>query len=234
VVGSAVDRRPSGGARAELPGSGSTPTGGRRPRCGPSGSSPVPNLLADDVERSTLHALYGSVDEATGAGATAATVRTMFGGHDLVHVAAHGRFRADRPLLSTLELAEGEVTLHESVPDRVGARLVVLSSCEGGAHHGTGGSEVLGLASVLLARGAASVLAPLTVVRDLECGEFVSAVHDEMASGARFGSAVAAVRSRWLGDDDLSRWAVASSFTCFGSGATRVQAGSDGTGARSG
>jgi tetratricopeptide (TPR) repeat protein len=180
-----------------------------------------PDLLADDAERATLHELYGSVDEATGAGATGATVRTMFGGHDLVHVAAHGRFRADRPLLSTLELAEGQVTLHESVPDRVGARLVVLSSCEGGAHRGTGGSEVLGLASVLLARGAASVLAPLTVVRDLECGEFVSAVHGEMATGARFGSAVANVRSRWLRDDDLSRWAVASSFCCFGSGATR-------------
>ena len=180
-----------------------------------------PDLLADDLERASLRALYGGLDEATGAGATGATVRTMFGGHDLVHVAAHGRFRADRPLLSTFELAEGEVTLHESVPDRVGARLAVLSSCEGGAHRGTGGSEVLGLASVLLARGAASVLAPLTVVRDLECGEFVSAVHEEMAGGTRFGLAVAHVRSRWLGDDDLSRWAVASSFCCFGSGATR-------------
>lgn len=180
-----------------------------------------PNLAADDLERVALHRSYERVDEATGAGATAATVRTMFGGHDLVHVAAHGHFRADRPLLSTFELAEGAATLHEAVPDRVGTRLAVLSSCEGGAHHGTGGSEVLGLASVLLARGAASVLAPLTVVRDLECGEFVSAVHDEMAGGARFGLAVANVRSRWLRDDDLSRWAVASSFCCFGSGATR-------------
>lgn len=180
-----------------------------------------PNLAVDDRERSTLHRLFGRVDEATGVGATAATVRTMFGGHDMVHVAAHGRFRADRPLLSTLELADGEVTLHESVPDRVGVRLAVLSSCEGGAHHGNEGSEVLGLASVLLARGAASVLAPLTVVRDLECGEFVSAVHDEMAIGARFGLAAARVRSAWLGGDTLSRWAVASSFTCFGSGATR-------------
>lgn len=186
-----------------------------------------PNLADDDLERSTLRRLFGRVDEATGAGATAATVRTMFGGHDLVHVAAHGRFRADRPLLSTLELAEGEVTLHESVPARVGTRLAVLSSCEGGAHRGTGGSEVLGLASVLLARGAASVLAPLTVVRDLECGEFVSAVHAEMAVGARFGSAVATVRSRWLAADDLSRWAVASSFCCFGSGDTRVRLTSD-------
>jgi CHAT domain-containing protein/tetratricopeptide (TPR) repeat protein len=183
-----------------------------------------PDLAADDVERAALRACYPQVDEATGAGATSATVRTMFGSHDLVHVAAHGRFRADRPLLSTFQLSEGEVTLHDSVPDRVATRLAVLSSCEGGAHQGTGGSEVLGLASVLLARGAASVLAPLTVVRDLECGEFVSAVHAAMARGERFAAAVASVRSAWLRDDDLSRWAVASSFNCFGSGATHVTA----------
>lgn len=179
-----------------------------------------PNVAADDIERTTLRRCFDRVDEATGAGATAATVRTMFSGHDVVHVAAHGRFRSDRPLLSTLELAEGDVTLHQTVPVRVGARLAVLSSCEGGAHGGNEGSEVLGLASVLLARGAASVLAPLTVVRDLECGEFVAAVHEEMALGTAFGLAVARIRSAWLGDDVLSRWAVASSFSCFGSGAT--------------
>ncbi len=180
-----------------------------------------PNLAEHEVERASLRTAYGRVDEATGAGAAAATVRTMLGAHDLVHVAAHGRFRAERPLLSTFELADGEVTLHDSVPERVGCRLAVLSSCEGGAHQGTGGSEVLGLAAVLLARGAASVLAPLTIVRELECGEFVAAVHREMMDGTPFGLAVAKVRSTWLRDDDLSRWAVASSFCCFGSGATR-------------
>ncbi len=182
-----------------------------------------PDVAADDTERSALRALCPDLHEATGTAASATAVRTMFVDDDLVHVAAHGRFRADRPLLSTLEFADGEVALHESIPERVGARLVVLSSCEGGAHRGTGGSEVLGLASVLLARGAASVLAPLTVVRDLECGEFVSEVHRALGRGATVAEAVAGVRSRWLGDDDLSRWAVASSFACFGSGSVRVE-----------
>ena len=48
-----------------------------------------------------------------------------------------------------------------------------------------------------------------------------------MATGTRFGLAVADVRARWLCEDDLSRWAVASSFTCFGSGDTRVRLTSD-------
>jgi tetratricopeptide (TPR) repeat protein len=183
-----------------------------------------PDLADDDLERSVLRRLYDRVDEATGVDATANTVRNMFGTHDLVHVAAHGRFRADRPLLSTIALAGGECTLHDAVPARVASRLVVLSSCEGGAHRGSAGSEVLGLASVLLARGAASVLAPLTVVRDLECGEFVSAVHEVLASGVEVGAALASTRANWLADDDLSRWAVASSFICFGSGAVRQKA----------
>ena len=78
------------------------------------------------------------------------------------------------------------------------------------------------MSAVILARGAAAVLAPLTVVRELECAEFVAEVHAELAVGEPFACAVAAVRQRWLADDDLSRWAVASSFTCFGSGAVRL------------
>ncbi|MEJ7799674.1 MAG: hypothetical protein WKF60_04090 [Ilumatobacter sp.] len=81
---------------------------------------------------------------------------------------------------------------------------------------------MLGLSAVLFARGAAAVLGPLTVGRELECAAFIAEVHDELAAGERFACAVAAVRARWLADDDVRRWAVASSFTCFGSGAVTV------------
>jgi tetratricopeptide (TPR) repeat protein len=181
-----------------------------------------PELASADVERAAIERCHPDAAVAAGPGATASTVRSMFGGHDLVHLAAHGRFRSDRPLLSTLRLHEGERPLDDVMPDRIGARLVVLSSCEGGAHGTADGSEVLGLSSVLLARGAASVVAPLTVVRDLECADFVAEVHHELADGEPVGCAVANVRGRWLADDDLSRWAVASSFTCFGSAAATV------------
>jgi len=161
---------------------------------------------------------------AAGEQAVADTVRSMFARLDMVHVAAHGTFRSDHPLLSTLRLHDGEATLYEAVPARVQARLVVLSSCEGGAHGSEDGSEVLGLAAVMLARGAGAVLAPLTAVRELECADFVADVHRGLAAGQPFGDAVAGARQHWLADDDLSRWAVASSFTCFGSGRVTVGA----------
>jgi tetratricopeptide (TPR) repeat protein len=173
------------------------------------------------TERAAVEACSPGAVIAAGPGASAAGVRSMLAGFDLVHVAAHGTFRSDHPLLSTLRLHEGESTLYDTVPDRIQSLLIVLSSCEGGAHGSADGSEVLGLAAVMLARGAGAVLAPLTVVRELECADFVADVHARLATGAPFGSAVANVRERWLADDDLSRWAVAGSFTCFGSGAVR-------------
>lgn len=181
-----------------------------------------PDVESADVERDAITRCHPGAAAATGAGATAATVRSMFGGHDLVHIAAHGRFRSDRPLLSTLRLHDGERPLGDVVPDRIGSRLVVMSSCEAGAHGTADGSEVLGLAGVLLARGAASVIAPLTVVRDLECADFVAELHAELAGGEPVGCAIANVRGRWIADGDISRWAVASSFVCFGSGAAEL------------
>ncbi len=181
-----------------------------------------PELDGVEAERRGVEGAHGGAAVAAGVGATAATVRSMFAGSDLVHIAAHGTFRSDHPLLSTLRLHDGEATLFDAVPERVRSQLVVLSSCEGGAQGTTDGSEVLGLSAVLLARGAASVLAPLTVVRDLECADFVADVHREFAAGEPIACAVANVRKRWLADDDLSRWAVASSFTCFGSGRVTI------------
>jgi tetratricopeptide (TPR) repeat protein len=181
-----------------------------------------PGVDGAEAERRGIESAHGSVAVAAGAGATAPTVRSMFVSSDVVHVAAHGAFRSDHPLLSTLRLHDGEATLFDAVPERVRSKLVVLSSCEGGAQGASDGSEVLGLSAVLLARGAASVVAPLTVVRDLECADFVAEVHGELAAGEPIACAVANVRERWLADDDLSRWAVASSFTCFGSGRVTV------------
>jgi CHAT domain-containing protein/tetratricopeptide (TPR) repeat protein len=181
-----------------------------------------PNLTAAATELDAFETMYPAGVRALGAGATAGTMSSLFRSTDLVHVAAHGTFRSDRPLMSSVRLIDGEAHLAEVVPPEVRSTLVVLSSCEGGANGASDGSEVLGLSSVLLARGAAAVLAPLTVVRDLECAEFVVELHREMVGGADLADSLAKVRQRWFADHDLSRWAVASSFSCFGSGAVHL------------
>jgi tetratricopeptide (TPR) repeat protein len=177
-----------------------------------------PSVEGQDREIQTLQRHYPQLRYAGGDDATAITVRAMLEECDVVHIAAHGRFRADRPLISTIELAEGEASFFDVVPPRNCARVVMLSSCEGGAQATSAGSEVLGPSSLLLARGTASVVAPLTVVGDLQCGDFGSDVHDAWVGGEPIATAVSMVRQDWLADPDLSRWAVATSFNCFGSG----------------
>ena len=176
-----------------------------------------PDVAGERVERAALRRHHRHLTESAGAEATAEALRRALSVHDLVHVAAHGSFRSDHPLLSTLRLVGGEATLYDVIPDNVASQLVVLSSCEAGVHGAADGSEVLGFAAVMLARGAAAVLAPTTTVDDVECGAFVAEVHGRMADGAELGAATADVRRRWWNDGNLAQWAVASSFTCYGS-----------------
>jgi len=174
-----------------------------------------PDIEHADIERAALRGLGVNVHEP--ARATIEGVRAVLEADGLVHLAAHGSFRADRPLLSQLLLADGASDLAAVLPPRVAARVVVLSSCEAG-DHGTSGSELLGLATVLLARGAGAVVAPLVAVRELECAEFLSDVYSRLSGGAMLGQALADARREAMASPQLSRWAVGAAFACYGSG----------------
>jgi CHAT domain-containing protein len=118
------------------------------------------------------------------------------------------------------------MSMYEIAATTVRSRLVVLSSCEGGVHGERSGSEVLGLASVLLGRGAATVIAPTAIVSDHACADFVAELHDEWSGGIDIAEALSRVRRRWTDSATLVRWATASAFTCFGSGSlTRARTG---------
>jgi CHAT domain-containing protein len=86
--------------------------------------------------------------------ATARALREQAGMAGLVHVAAHGAFRADAPLFSSLHLADGPLTVNEIYDlDLSRAALVTLSGCQTGLGQGRGG-EVLGLAHAFFFAGA--------------------------------------------------------------------------------
>ena len=53
-------------------------------------------------------------------------------GAALVHVAAHGRFRADNPMFSALELDDGPLTVHDFERLRRAPHRFVLSACDSG------------------------------------------------------------------------------------------------------
>jgi len=105
---------------------------------------------------------------------SAATKESLFeqaAKYRLIHIAAHGEFRADAPLQSRLVLAKsagggGDLTVNELYGRTLPADLVALSACESGLGRITDGDDVIGLNRGFLYAGASAVLASLWVVSD--------------------------------------------------------------------
>ncbi|MEQ4303640.1 CHAT domain-containing tetratricopeptide repeat protein [Plantactinospora sp. B6F1] len=177
-----------------------------------------PRLPAAETEVRLLSRVLPGARLLAGAEATAEAVTTALDGARLAHVAAHGTFRADNPLFSTLELADGPLTAYEleRLPRPPGC--VVLSACDSGLSGVRPGDEVMGFTSVLLALGASSLVATvLPVPADLTTTLMLD-LHRRMGGGARPASALAAAQREFAAAGDGSAQATAAAFVCFGAG----------------
>jgi CHAT domain-containing protein len=95
----------------------------------------------------------------------------------LVHVAAHGVFRKDNPLFSSIRFADREVTLSDLKAIGLRADLVTLSACSTGRSVSVGGDELLGLMRAFLSSGASNVLASLWEIDDAVTNEFMKSFY---------------------------------------------------------
>lgn len=150
----------------------------------------------------------------TGEDATVEGTLAALDGADLVHVAAHGSFRHDSPLFSSLSLADGPLVVHDLQRLRRTPRRVVLSACESGVMQPVGAQELLGLASALLSLDTAGVVSSLGEVDDAATVEVMVALHRGLRSGNGLGEALLAARLHAAGDPVLA--ATAASFTVLG------------------
>lgn len=90
-----------------------------------------------------------------------------------VHVATHGFFRRDNPMLSSVRLAGGDLTLADLYALTMDADLVTLSGCGTGLSAVVGGDELIGLMRGLLHAGARSILLTMWQVDDFSTAEFM-------------------------------------------------------------
>src|SRR5512133_881612 len=116
--------------------------------------------------------------------ATAARVLDAIDGARLVHIAAHGTFRADSPLFSALRLDDGPLSVYDLERLRRGPRQLVLSSCDSAVVAPAGANEVLGLASSLIPLGTSAIVASVVPVNDEAVVSLMIALHRELRSGA--------------------------------------------------
>lgn len=104
--------------------------------------------------------------------ATEARVGKLIGSAEYVHLASHGSFDEDSPLLSALKLApgdgqDGDLTAMEVFSLPLSARLVTLSACQTGLGRLKRGDEIIGFNRAFLSAGAGSILSSLWRVSDV-------------------------------------------------------------------
>jgi len=147
-----------------------------------------------------------------GAAARVPDVLLALDGAAVGHVAAHGRFRADSPLFSTLWLADGPLTVHDLAHLRRPPDLLVLSACDTGRAGAAGGDGVLGFSSSMLGVGTRAVVASVGPVDDEATAALMVDLHRRLWAGTNPAAALA--EAQLATADDL--YASTYGFVCFG------------------
>ena len=110
-------------------------------------------------------------------------VKKLVAGKGLIHLAVHGTFVANEPLLSYLSLKEGKsddgkLTAAEMYGLALdAAKLVVLSACETGTVRATHANEVLGMVRGLLFAGADALLLSSWKIDDKATAEWMQSFY---------------------------------------------------------
>jgi len=163
-----------------------------------------PGLASDGAEVPLIAPFYDDVTVLAGAEATAEKVLYALDGAWLGHVAAHGKFRADSPLFSSLHMSDGPLTVYDFERLHRAPYRLVLSSCDSGVLAPAGANELLGLVSSLLPLGTAGIIAAIIQLNDQAVVPIMVDLHRYLRSGKTLAESLYCVR-RELGDDPIGQ-----------------------------
>lgn len=175
-------------------------------------AGPAPPHAATEV--AVLHRQLPQAVSLTGQQATVTRTLSALDGASWGHLACHGTFRADNPLFSHLEVADGPLTVADLSALRQPPAVLVLSSCDAGLSAVHPGDELQGLAVSLLGLGARTVIASLGPVADETTLTLVTDMYARLTAGYPPSAALAAAQAARAADETIS----AGSFLCMGAG----------------
>jgi len=173
-----------------------------------------PGLATDGAEVPLVARLYDDVTMLDDAAATADKVLSALDGAWLAHIAAHGIFRADSPLFSSLRMHDGPLTVYDFERLSRAPYRMVLSSCDSGVLAPAGANELLGLVSSLLPLGTAGVLAAIVQLNDRALVPLMVDLHCNLRAGQTLAESLYSVRLG-LADDPVQH-ATAASLVALG------------------
>lgn len=153
------------------------------------------------AELRTVTAAFRQTRVFEGAQARVASLHAEAAQVDVLHLACHARFRADSPLFSALQLADGALTADQVEGLQLRARLVVLSACESALGAAGVVDEGVGLVRAFLMAGATRVLGSHWSVDDTATAEFMHHFYGRWRADTSVAAAVAQaqrdMRNRW-------------------------------------
>jgi hypothetical protein len=171
-----------------------------------------PGLASNGAEVPLIAPLYDDVTTLEASAATADKVLSALDGAWLAHIAAHGIFRADSPLFSSLQLHDGPLTVYDFERLNRAPYRLVLSSCDSAVTAPAGYNELLGLVSSLLPLGTAEIMAAIVPLNDQATIPLMVDLHQHLRAGQTLAQAACQVR-RDLPDDPVLQATAASLLT---------------------
>jgi CHAT domain-containing protein/tetratricopeptide (TPR) repeat protein len=185
----------------------------------PHGDSTVlvagPGLPGADAEVAALQRLWPGATALRGDAATATAVLEHLDGARLAHVAAHGWFRSDNPLFSSIGLHDGHLTVYDVQRLARAPYRLVLSACDSGLSATRPGDELLGLAAATFPLGTAGLVASSVAVPDEPTARLMVALHEALRDGAALPVALARATAA-LDRDEPGDAATAAAFVAIG------------------
>lgn len=147
--------------------------------------------------------------------ATAARTLSLLDGAATAHIAAHGTFRADNPLLSCLRLFDGPLMVYDLDGLDRPPTLVVLAACHCATAQVLPGNQLLGVAQALLTMGSAGVVATTLPTPDAETAILMDALHGHLGAGIEVGQALHKARQE-LDVGTPAGYATSAGFDLYG------------------
>lgn len=152
-----------------------------------------PGLEHAEREVRALHDESGGL-LLTGSRARCPDVLATLDGVRTAHIAAHGSFRDNLPLLSCVDLADGPLYCYDLERVRTTPATVVLSACEVGRSAAVHGNQISGLAATLLGRGTSTVIASVVPIPDERACAVMLSLHRRLRRSVPPARALAAAQ----------------------------------------
>jgi len=142
-------------------------------------NTPQMQLPFAEKEVRGLKSIYPGAKILIGVDASEASFKQQAGAHGIVHVASHGEFNSNTPLLSCLRLSagngeDGRLETREIFGLNLDAYLVTLSACNTAIGKLTKGDDVVGLTRAFIFAGTPSILGTIWSVNDESTSIFMN------------------------------------------------------------